>query len=69
MSSELLPFQFMDMVLINCRSVKKNGHKLQDLCGGENSDMAAITEAWLTSDNSKTIEYLCPEGKCNINHE
>ena len=55
----------MEMALINARSVNKNGHKVKDFIVDKECDITAITETWLTDEQTKTtqvIQDLCPKG-------
>lgn len=56
--------RLIDMVLINCRSVNKNGHKLKDYVVEKDCDLAAITETWLPMDMDKAdtiVKGACPK--------
>ena len=55
----------MDVALINCRAVKKNGHKVKDYVVEKDCDITAITETWLPEDEliaSHRVKDLCPKG-------
>ncbi len=55
----------VDMVLINCRTVNKNGHKRKDYVVDQDCDITAITETWLSEEEARSkqnIKDMCPNG-------
>ena len=56
---------YMDVALINVRSINKNGYKVKDYVVDRDCDITAITETWLTDEQDRTtqiVKDLCPKG-------
>ena len=61
----MAPTKSMDMVIINCRPVNKNGHKLKDYIVDQDCDITAIKEAWLQEEEARSeqnVKDMCPKG-------
>ncbi len=59
---------YMDVALINVRSINKNGYKVKDYVVGRDCDITAITETWLTDEQDRTTQIVnnpMPQGVHN----
>jgi hypothetical protein len=61
----MAPAKLINMIIINYRSVNKNGHKLKDYVVDQYCDITAITDTWLQEGEARSeqnIKDMCPKG-------
>ena len=54
--------KFLKFCLFNAQSVKNKFESINDFIFGEKADICAVTETWLSEDDTQICNSICPEG-------